>query len=114
MPRVVPSVLEGMVTVDGHPIPAGTVQFLPPQGSKAPDTWEGVRFTRDEIADYTRDHDIQLLALEGAGTPAITIPMPVGSSLPLGLQLTAEHGQDARLLQTALKLERLLNDGHVM
>ena|SRR5437899_1171893 len=28
--------LEGMVTVDGHPIPAGTVQFLPPQGSKAP------------------------------------------------------------------------------
>jgi Asp-tRNA(Asn)/Glu-tRNA(Gln) amidotransferase A subunit family amidase len=42
------------------------------------------------------------------GTPAITIPMPVGSALPLGLQLTADHGQDARLLQTALKLERIL------
>ncbi len=41
---------------------------LPP-GSKAPDTWEGVRLSRDEIADYTRDHDMQLLALEGAGTP---------------------------------------------
>ena len=40
-----------------------------PQGSKPPDTWEGVRLARDEIADYTRDHEIQLLALEGAGTP---------------------------------------------
>ena len=42
------------------------------------------------------------------GTPAITIPMPVGSALPLGLQLTADHGQDARLLQAAVTLERLL------
>src|SRR5262249_16304281 len=41
------------------------------------------------------------------GTPAITIPMPVGSALPLGLQLTAEHGQDARVIRTAVKLERL-------
>jgi hypothetical protein len=32
------------------------------------------------------------------GTPAISIPLPVGSGLPLGLQLTADHGQDARLL----------------
>ena len=42
------------------------------------------------------------------GTPAITIPMPVGSALPLGLQLTADHGQDARVIRTAAKLERLL------
>jgi len=42
------------------------------------------------------------------GTPAITIPMPVGSALPLGLQLTADHGQDARVIRTAVKLERLL------
>jgi SAM-dependent methyltransferase len=41
---------------------------LPP-GSKAPDTWEGVRLSRDEIADYARDHDFQLLSLDGAGTP---------------------------------------------
>ncbi len=40
---------------------------LPP-GNKAPNTWEGVRFSRDEIAGYARDHDFQLLALEGAGT----------------------------------------------
>ena len=40
-----------------------------PSGSKAPDTWDGVRLSRDEIADYTRGHDFQLLALEGAGTP---------------------------------------------
>jgi Asp-tRNA(Asn)/Glu-tRNA(Gln) amidotransferase A subunit family amidase len=36
------------------------------------------------------------------GTPAVSIPMPVGGSLPLGLQLTADLGQDARVLQAAL------------
>jgi len=41
---------------------------LAPNGKK-PDTWDGVRLTRGEIVDYTRDHDFQLLALEGAGTP---------------------------------------------
>src|SRR5262249_13351911 len=41
------------------------------------------------------------------GTPAMTIPMRV-SGLPLGLQLTADRGQDARLMQTALRLENLL------
>lgn len=43
------------------------------------------------------------------GTPAISIPMQVGSSLPLGLQLTAAPGQDARLLRTAVRLAGLLN-----
>ncbi len=40
---------------------------LPP-GVKDPDTWEGVRFTRAEVAEYTRKHDFQLLLLEGEGT----------------------------------------------
>jgi Asp-tRNA(Asn)/Glu-tRNA(Gln) amidotransferase A subunit family amidase len=42
------------------------------------------------------------------GVPAITIPMPVAGSLPLGLQLTAAHGQEARLLRTAARIESLL------
>ena len=42
------------------------------------------------------------------GVPAITIPMPVASGLPLGLQLTAAHGQEARLLRTAARIESLL------
>ena len=42
------------------------------------------------------------------GTPAISIPMPVRNGLPLGLQLTAEPGQDARLLRTAVRLQGLL------
>jgi Asp-tRNA(Asn)/Glu-tRNA(Gln) amidotransferase A subunit family amidase len=42
------------------------------------------------------------------GTPAISIPMPVGDALPLGLQLTANHGDEARLLQTAVRLEQKL------
>jgi hypothetical protein len=52
--------------------PGGIAQLqlngLPPCG-KTPGTWDGVRLTRGEIADYTRDHDFQLLALMGAGTP---------------------------------------------
>jgi Asp-tRNA(Asn)/Glu-tRNA(Gln) amidotransferase A subunit family amidase len=42
------------------------------------------------------------------GTPAISIPMPVANGLPLGLQLTADHGQDARLLRTAVRLQQML------
>jgi Asp-tRNA(Asn)/Glu-tRNA(Gln) amidotransferase A subunit family amidase len=38
------------------------------------------------------------------GTPAISIPLPVSAGLPLGLQLTAEHGQEARVLHTANRL----------
>jgi Asp-tRNA(Asn)/Glu-tRNA(Gln) amidotransferase A subunit family amidase len=42
------------------------------------------------------------------GTPTISIPLPVASGLPLGLQLTAAHGEDARLLQTAVRLNKVL------
>jgi len=42
------------------------------------------------------------------GTPAISIPLPVRSGLPLGLQLTAENGQDTVLLQTAVRLCKIL------
>src|SRR5262245_17190080 len=42
------------------------------------------------------------------GVPAITIPMPVPRGLPLGLQLTAAHGEEARLLRTAVRVETLL------
>ena len=43
------------------------------------------------------------------GTPAISIPIPAGKALPLGLQLTAAHGDDARVLLTAVRLEQILN-----
>ena len=42
------------------------------------------------------------------GTPAVSIPIPMPSGLPLGLQLTGNHGDDARVLQTAARLERTL------
>lgn len=41
------------------------------------------------------------------GVPAISIPLPV-SGLPLGLQLTADCGQDARVLQAAVRAASLL------
>jgi Asp-tRNA(Asn)/Glu-tRNA(Gln) amidotransferase A subunit family amidase len=44
------------------------------------------------------------------GTPAISIPMPVSSRLPLGLQLTADRGQDARVLRTAVRVQETLMD----
>jgi Asp-tRNA(Asn)/Glu-tRNA(Gln) amidotransferase A subunit family amidase len=40
------------------------------------------------------------------GTPAISVPMPVASGLPLGLQLTADLGQDSRVLQAAVLLQK--------
>jgi Asp-tRNA(Asn)/Glu-tRNA(Gln) amidotransferase A subunit family amidase len=43
------------------------------------------------------------------GTPAITIPMPHAKGLPLGLQLTADRGRDARLLRAAIGVERALD-----
>jgi Asp-tRNA(Asn)/Glu-tRNA(Gln) amidotransferase A subunit family amidase len=45
------------------------------------------------------------------GTPALSIPMPIASGLPLGLQLTADLGQDARVLQAALLLQQKFNAG---
>jgi Asp-tRNA(Asn)/Glu-tRNA(Gln) amidotransferase A subunit family amidase len=42
------------------------------------------------------------------GTPAISIPMPTGGTLPLGLQITAAHGQDQRVLRAAAQIETML------
>ena len=42
------------------------------------------------------------------GTPAVSIPMPIASGLPLGLQLTADLGQDSRILPAALLLYQRL------
>lgn len=56
---------------------------------------------------YTGDSSLNS-AWTAWGTPAVSIPMPVGVALPLGLQLTAAPGQDARVLQAAVKFERLL------
>lgn len=45
------------------------------------------------------------------GTPAISIPMPIASGLPLGLQLTADLGQDSRVLHAAILLQQRFNAG---
>ncbi len=42
------------------------------------------------------------------GTPAISLPMPVGAALPLGLQLTAQHGEDARVIRAAMRIAQLI------
>ena len=42
------------------------------------------------------------------GTPAISIPMAVAGALPLGLQLTAAHGEDATVIRTAMRLHGIL------
>jgi Asp-tRNA(Asn)/Glu-tRNA(Gln) amidotransferase A subunit family amidase len=41
------------------------------------------------------------------GTPAISIPMAVSDRLPLGIQLTAAHGEDARVLRAAVHLAQI-------
>jgi Asp-tRNA(Asn)/Glu-tRNA(Gln) amidotransferase A subunit family amidase len=44
------------------------------------------------------------------GTPAISIPMAVVGGLPLGLQLTADRGDDARVLRAAVRVASLLEN----
>lgn len=43
------------------------------------------------------------------GSPAISISMSGVSGLPLGLQLTADHGQDAQVLQAAVRVYKILH-----
>jgi len=45
------------------------------------------------------------------GTPAISIPMPIASGLPLGFQMTADLGQDSRLIRAAIQLQTRFNAG---
>jgi Asp-tRNA(Asn)/Glu-tRNA(Gln) amidotransferase A subunit family amidase len=45
------------------------------------------------------------------GTPAISIPMPLSSGLPLGLQLTADLGQDSRVLRASVRLQERFSAG---
>jgi Asp-tRNA(Asn)/Glu-tRNA(Gln) amidotransferase A subunit family amidase len=42
------------------------------------------------------------------GTPAVSVPMPVAGALPLGLQIIAAAGQDARLLCSAARIASIL------
>jgi aspartyl-tRNA(Asn)/glutamyl-tRNA(Gln) amidotransferase subunit A len=44
----------------------------------------------------------------GLGTPAISVPMPVGTDLPLGLQLVAAPERDDLLLAAAVQVEAAL------
>jgi Asp-tRNA(Asn)/Glu-tRNA(Gln) amidotransferase A subunit family amidase len=46
------------------------------------------------------------------GAPAVSIPMPIANGLPLGLQLTADHGQDARVIRTAVRVQSMLGLRH--
>ena len=43
----------------------------------------------------------------GLGTPAVSIPMPV-TGLPLGLQVTANRGEDGRVLRAAVRVHQVL------
>jgi Asp-tRNA(Asn)/Glu-tRNA(Gln) amidotransferase A subunit family amidase len=42
------------------------------------------------------------------GAPAISMPMRIQRGLPLGLQLTADRGQDARVIRAAVRVAALL------
>jgi SAM-dependent methyltransferase len=44
-----------------------------PRGAKPCDTWSGVRFSSGELAQFAREQDLQLLALEEVSTPYMWI-----------------------------------------
>ena len=45
----------------------------------------------------------------GLHTPALSIPIPVGEQLPMGLQMTAAPGNDAQLIAAAVHCYALLH-----
>ena len=45
------------------------------------------------------------------GTPAISVPMPVTIDLPMGMQMTADLGRDSRVLQAAVRLQKIFAAG---
>jgi Asp-tRNA(Asn)/Glu-tRNA(Gln) amidotransferase A subunit family amidase len=47
----------------------------------------------------------------GLGTPAMSMPMPVASGLPLGLQLSADVRQDTTVLRAAVLLQKRFDAG---
>ena len=85
-----------------------------PLGAKDKTFWDtlpafGLRLRAGGSASWVVQYDVAGKTRRVTlGTPAISIPMPVANGLPLGLQLTADHGQDARLLRTAVRLHRML------
>lgn len=68
------------------------------------DTWAGARFSSNEIMEFAREHDFQVLALEGAGTQYMWtswLKRPHGWSLE----------QETREPQADLRIRRITNAG---
>ncbi len=60
---------------------------------------------RDLVMDYTVPQDL-------VGLPAAVVPAGLDAEeMPVGLQLTAAHGDDATAIRAAIGLERLLSPG---
>ena len=54
-------------------------------------------------------NDVFTVTVNMAGLPGLSVPGGLsGEGLPLGLQLTADRGQDARVIRTAVRLKGLL------
>jgi aspartyl-tRNA(Asn)/glutamyl-tRNA(Gln) amidotransferase subunit A len=70
--------------------------------------------TAFKIGSHTEDplqmylSDIMTVAVSLAGIPAISVPSGLSDGLPVGLQIMAPFGQDAKLLGAALSLEENL------
>ncbi len=58
----------------------------------------GAEHVRGLLLHFTRPFSL-------TGQPVVTLPVPV-PGLPVGIQVVGHHGQDARLLEVALGLER--------
>lgn len=85
---------EAMAAVD--------VLALPTVPDEAGDLDAGDAFSRPDTAPYTRPFSL-------AGVPAVSIPCGFGArGRPLGLQLVARDGADARLLAIATAAEQVL------
>jgi len=99
---------------------------LPP-ASTPPNTWEGVRFSRADVAGYARTHDFQLLVLDGEGTQYMSTTwrkQPKGwranlknTGVPARVQRAGNAhtdepfvAQSGRFAQVSFRMEQLSSD----
>jgi SAM-dependent methyltransferase len=98
-----------------------------PAASTPPDTWDGIHFSRDDVAGYVRTHDFQLLVLEGEGTQYMSTTwrkQPKGwranlknTGAPARVQSTGNAltdepfvAESGRFAQVSFRLEQLSTD----
>jgi aspartyl-tRNA(Asn)/glutamyl-tRNA(Gln) amidotransferase subunit A len=95
-------------TQGSHLDPGASVDFLisPVSISSAPNLEEVTKVDASGVDGYI--NDVFTVPASMAGLPAISIPVHGAGGLPIGLQVTAQYGDEKNLFEVATLIESLL------